>query len=47
MIIGQGGTRPSECMESMAHMIDISTCKDGFEGLSDLGVENLVKWGYW
>ena len=29
----------------MAHMIDISACKDGLQSLSDLGVNDLVEWG--
>ena len=29
----------------MAHMIDVPICKDCFEGLSDLSINNLGEWG--
>ena len=45
VVIGSGGTGSPESVEAMAHVIDGPICKDCFQGLSDLGINDLVEWG--
>ena len=43
VVIGEGGARPSKSVEAMTHMINVPACENRFEGLSDLGINDLME----